>query len=44
MLTFHIARRFIWRSRLQSALIISGIAVGIGSLSGSRPSCHTEGS
>ncbi|MBA4170878.1 MAG: ABC transporter permease, partial [Chloroflexi bacterium] len=30
MLTFHIARRFIWRSRLQSALIISGIAVGIG--------------
>ncbi len=30
MLTFHIARRFIWRSRLQSALIVSGIAVGIG--------------
>jgi len=30
MLTLHIARRFIWRSRLQSALIITGIAVGIG--------------
>jgi len=26
MLTFHIARRFIWRSRLQSALIISMLA------------------
>ena len=30
MLTFQIARRFLWRSRLQSALIVLGIGVGIG--------------
>ena len=30
MLPFQIARRFLWRSKLQSALIILGIGVGIG--------------
>ena len=30
MLPFQIARRFLWRSRFQSALIIVGIAIGIG--------------
>ena len=30
MLPFHIARRFLWRSRFQSALIIVGIGIGIG--------------
>jgi len=30
MLPFQIARRFLWRSKLQSALIIVGIGVGIG--------------
>ncbi|HEX5579761.1 MAG TPA: ABC transporter permease, partial [Candidatus Limnocylindria bacterium] len=30
MLPFHVARRFLWRSKLQSALIVLGISVGIG--------------
>ncbi len=30
LLPFHIARRFLWRSKVQSLLIILGIAVGIG--------------
>ncbi len=30
MLPFHIARRFLWRSKVQSLLIILGIALGIG--------------
>jgi lipoprotein-releasing system permease protein len=30
MLPFQIARRFLWRSRFQSALIVVGIAIGIG--------------
>src|SRR5688500_14139204 len=30
MLLFQIARRFLWRSRFQSALIVVGIGVGIG--------------
>ena len=30
MLPFQIARRFLWRSRFQSALIVVGIGVGIG--------------
>jgi lipoprotein-releasing system permease protein len=30
MLAFRIARRFLWRSRGQSALIVAGIALGIG--------------
>lgn len=30
MLPFHVARRFLWRSKVQSALIVLGIAVGIG--------------
>ncbi len=30
MLPFQIARRFLWRAKLQSVLIILGIGVGIG--------------
>jgi lipoprotein-releasing system permease protein len=30
VLPFHIARRFLWRSKVQSGLIVLGIAIGIG--------------